>query len=265
MSDVRECFRMMEGRGILGVERLRHVETIEPHLVGIALFVPESAGGGSRHMHQIVIEQGGSLGVAWIGSGGVQEQKLAAQQDVVLLEFFRLPGGDGAICADKLIDRALDVVEVARIGSIKPEGIHAIEQRAQLVVPDITHASGCKTAIGPARNGRVGGTFRPGTGLGGGLDGGLGGRRQAAHYCGEQQRPKQNAIALHFDSRCNVSQLSRFPPLPQKISKSRFFDSAALRSEGWGTGHYKNNENALKTKEAADLSSPFCVQAKAGG
>jgi hypothetical protein len=26
------------------------------------------------------------------------------------------------------------------------------------------------------------------------------------------------------------------PPISQNISKSRFFDSAALRSEGWGTG-----------------------------
>jgi len=97
-------------------------------------------------MNKLLIKQRSGLGVARILRDAIQKQKLSPQQNVVELVFFRLPCGDGAIGRDKLIDRALDVFVIARIGGVQPHRIHAFQQRAQFVVP------------GPAL---TGGTRRP--------------------------------------------------------------------------------------------------------
>ncbi len=72
-----------------------------------------------------------------------------------------LERGDGAVGRDELIDRALDVVEVARIDGGEPHGVHAFEQRAELVVPSHGSAGGSDAAVGPAGHGGVGGALRP--------------------------------------------------------------------------------------------------------
>jgi hypothetical protein len=40
------------------------------------------------------------------------------------------------------------------------------------------------------------------------------------------------------------------PPIPQKSPRSRFFDSASFRSEGWGTEDYSKNKRCSKCGSA---------------
>ena len=51
LCNIAESLGAMKHRGILGIKRFRHVETVEPHLIRISLLVPESPGRRARLMH----------------------------------------------------------------------------------------------------------------------------------------------------------------------------------------------------------------------
>ena len=159
MGDVAEVLRVMGDGGILGAKGLGHVEAIEPHLVGIALLVPEAAGGISRLLRELIVEKGGGGQIALVARDAVEEEKLAAEKDVVELMFLRLERGDGSVRGEKGIDRVLDVVEVARIGGVQPNRIHSFKEGAKLVVPGPWCARSGESAVGPAGNGGIGGAL----------------------------------------------------------------------------------------------------------
>ena len=118
--------------------------------------MPESAGGSARLVKQLLVKEVGRRQIAPVLRNSVQKQKLSAEQNAVKLILFHRISGDGAIGSDKLIDRTLDVVEVARIGGVQPHRIHAFQKRAQFIVPDPVGTGRRQAPIGPAHDDRVG-------------------------------------------------------------------------------------------------------------
>ena len=104
LRDVGEFFGMMGDGSVFGAEGLGHVEAVEPHLVGIALLVPVAAFGVARLLRELIVEEGGGGEVALVLRDAVEEEKLAAEEDVVELMLFGLERGDGAVGCDELID-----------------------------------------------------------------------------------------------------------------------------------------------------------------
>src|ERR1700677_100373 len=104
MGDVIEVFGVMGDGGVLGAEGFGHVDAVQPHLVGVALLVPVAARSGSRLLRELVVEKGGGREIAWVVCYLVEEQKLAAEQDVVELMLVGLERGDGTVGSEKGVD-----------------------------------------------------------------------------------------------------------------------------------------------------------------
>jgi len=152
----------MRERGVFRVERLGHVEAVEPHLVGITLLVPEAARGVSRLVSELIVKKGGGGEIALVLRDAIKKEKLAAEENVVELMLFRLERWNRAIGRDEGIDRVLDVAEVAGIGGVQPNRVEAFEEGAELVVPDPGSSGRNEPAIGPAGDRGIGGKLGPG-------------------------------------------------------------------------------------------------------
>ncbi len=128
--DVGKCLRMMRDGGVLGAEGLGHVEAIEPHLIRVALLMPVAAFGVARLPGELAHKECRGGKVAPVEGDAIEQQQLAAKEDVVELLLGGLEGGNRSIRSDELIDCGLDVVEVAGVDGLQPHRVHAIEERA---------------------------------------------------------------------------------------------------------------------------------------
>ena len=127
MGDVGEVFRVMGDGSVLGAERLGHVEAVKPHLIGIALLVPVTAGDVAWLLSKLIVKKFSGGEIALVARDAIQQEKLAAEKNVIELMFFRFQSGDGAIGGDERVDRLLDVIEVAGIGGVEVDGVHPFE------------------------------------------------------------------------------------------------------------------------------------------
>ena len=106
--------------GILGIERLSHVETIEPHLMRIDLFVPEPTVRRSRMRLQLLTKQCGSFPVFFLTCHFVKQQQAATGIDVVEVVLSYVVSANTAVGVDEVVDSFLYETEVTTIACIKP-------------------------------------------------------------------------------------------------------------------------------------------------
>ena len=76
----------MVGGGIGGVERLGHVQAVQPYLAGIDLLVPEGAGLGPGLLPELSAGRFDRSGIPRIGSGLIQGNQRPGRADMVQVE-----------------------------------------------------------------------------------------------------------------------------------------------------------------------------------
>ena len=122
-------------RGILGVERLGHVQSVEPHLVRVDLLVPEAPVGVAGLLLQLGVERVERHLIAHVARAVVQFEKGAPGTDVVEV-VFRLPIGQHLPAGTH--DRVEITLGIGRelLDAVHPAGIRDGEQfESRGVVP----------------------------------------------------------------------------------------------------------------------------------
>src|SRR3990172_165512 len=99
--------------GILSQEGSRHVNSIQPHLVGIDLLVPESIAFIARLGSQLFNQQIERLTIPLINGSFQSAEKQFAWVDLVEVVFVHAIGADSAIGPDKPVDPVRNKTQVA--------------------------------------------------------------------------------------------------------------------------------------------------------
>ena len=86
-------------------------------------------------MSELIVEKRGGGEISLVARDAVEEEELAAKENVIELMLFGLERWDRAIGREEGIDGALNVVKVLGIGGREPDRVHAFEKGAELVVP----------------------------------------------------------------------------------------------------------------------------------
>src|SRR2546430_12905713 len=97
LRDIVEGCVLVKGRGVLGVERLAHVQAIEPHLVRINLLVPKATLMRARLRLQLFAQQIGSLLVFLLFSYPIERQQKFSFVDIIEVVVVQLVGFDRAL------------------------------------------------------------------------------------------------------------------------------------------------------------------------
>ena len=96
LDDIAALFHLAELRFVPHVERLRHVETVQPYLVGIDVLVPEASFLCSRHRIQLGSYMIQRQFVFLIPGLVIQEEEVAGGVDVVQVVLCDIIGADGS-------------------------------------------------------------------------------------------------------------------------------------------------------------------------
>ena len=135
LGNVVEVLRLLEGRSVFRTKRLRHVRAIQPHLVGINLFVPVASAHRARLHSQLIVQELRRLRVLLLLRHPVEQQIGAAHLHVVQGMRVGLVGRNCAVCGHILIHRGLDVRKIVAVPGGMPFRGHPIQQRALFVRP----------------------------------------------------------------------------------------------------------------------------------
>ena len=135
MSHIVEPCRLVESRGELGIERGGHIDTVQPHLVGIDLLVPEAPFLSAWMGPQLLPQQRSSLFVALVTGGFVQEEQQLALVDLVKIVLFRTIGPDAAIWTDEFVNIPLDKGIDFLLTGFLPQLLQGKESYTGLVMP----------------------------------------------------------------------------------------------------------------------------------
>ena len=76
--------------GIHRIERFRHIEAVQPHLVGIRLLVPEGARLGARLVLELPAGRLDGHGVPDVRGGLIQADQRPGRADMVQVELFQV-------------------------------------------------------------------------------------------------------------------------------------------------------------------------------
>ena len=96
-ADILVAFAVLIFTGVLSVEHLGHIQTIQPHLVGVNGLVPEIALMGTGLTEQLAIEGINGLAVLFLAALGVDIKKNTALADVVQIIVLFLEAADAAV------------------------------------------------------------------------------------------------------------------------------------------------------------------------
>ncbi len=220
--DVVERLGLGERGGVFGVERLGHVEAVEPHLLRIFSFVPESAGGRARVIDQLLAQERRGLVILRVLRHAVKKQQLAAEQNIVERIFVRFVSRDGTVRSDELIHGLLHVIVVVAIGRVVPDGVHSFEQSAEFVVPHPVCAGRGEAARCPSLDRGVRHLLRPRQFL----------RAQRLRERSQQRERQKSQENTDARSACNGMKIVQ----EESKKTTRFGCSSCLLSLGKGHG-----------------------------
>ena len=132
---VKAVFPLVVGKLILHIERLGHVQSIQPDLVGIDLFVPEIAGGGSGLFPELAVHGFNGLAVLFPASEFVEVKKSFSRVYIVKIVFFRVIGGDSAILPHKVVNKPVSKFQIFGIFFDMVQFQDSLDHAAVYVVP----------------------------------------------------------------------------------------------------------------------------------
>src|SRR5947208_6275983 len=126
LRDIVEICILMQSLRILRVERLGHVQAVKPHLRGIDLLVPEAAVGSTWLGLQLCAQKRGRLEVLFFFRDLIEQQQNSAVEYVVEVVVVKPVRLNRAIIAYKLVDSALDVLELIPVTCFASNAIHTL-------------------------------------------------------------------------------------------------------------------------------------------
>ena len=147
-GDVVEKPALPRRGSIFRIERLAHVEAVEPDLVGIDLLVPEQATLSARLRLQLGEDILHCLVIFLRRAVFAQPQEGARRADVVDVVFFLLVAAeDGAVVRDDVVIPAVDVGEEGRVAV----GLVDIEEGEKFQAGRVVPFEGALAAVEPLR------------------------------------------------------------------------------------------------------------------
>ena len=93
-------------------KHLRHVQAVQPNLIGVNQFVPKVAGVGARLLVQLAFEQINCLLVLGFAGFLVQLEKHTAFVDIIQVEFVLTVTAECAILEDVIVHKTFYKVEI---------------------------------------------------------------------------------------------------------------------------------------------------------
>ena len=135
VCDVVKVFRSAESFCEFGIKGCRHVNAIQPHLVGVDSFMPKPTFARARMRPQLLSEQLSGLSIALVARLIVQEKEQLARVDLIEVILLETVGPNIARRANKVIDVAFDVVKVFLILGFEPHLFDSCECNTWFVVP----------------------------------------------------------------------------------------------------------------------------------
>ena len=112
---------------VAGIERLAHVQAVEPHLPGIHLLVPEASVRCARLLLQLPEQRVHGQAVFLVAGLFPEIKQQTTGADMIQIEVGQLVGPDLALRPDHGIDKLLHIVPVATVAGAAVE----IQQREQ--------------------------------------------------------------------------------------------------------------------------------------
>ncbi len=135
LRNVVEILRLLKGDGVLGAKGRCHVRSVQPHLVGIDLFVPVSPARRPGLQGELVVNILRRLVVLRLLGHAINQKHGPSQLNLIQTMRVGMVVLDRSIFSYIFIDRSLDVAEVVPVGSRMPLGCHAIQQDSFFVSP----------------------------------------------------------------------------------------------------------------------------------
>ena len=112
-----------------------HVQTIQPHLIGVTFFVPKTIFFVAGVAIELAAQQICGFFVLFFFGFLVQQQQRTAGRHVVDVVIFQLIGADATVFLHKMVDVFFDVVVIPYIASMLPKAFETFKYEALLVIP----------------------------------------------------------------------------------------------------------------------------------
>ena len=134
IADTRRI--VLRHQAVFHIERRGHMQPIQPHLVGVALFVPESPVGCARLPAQLVAQHVCRPQVLFIPRRLVEIQQLPPVADVVQIELIeRVVANRAAFIRHERVHCVLDVIEILLFARHGVQRLHAAPRHAVVIAP----------------------------------------------------------------------------------------------------------------------------------
>ena len=120
---------------ILHIERLGHVQTVKPHLIGVDLFVPEIAGGSPGLAFQLAVYGIDGFAVLFFPGKLIEVEKSLSGIDIVQIVLQRVIGGDGTIFLHEIVDKTVCEFQISGILSDVVQLQNCLDHTSVNVIP----------------------------------------------------------------------------------------------------------------------------------
>ncbi len=135
VNDVLALLHLREAGLVAHVERLRHVEAVQPDLVRVDVLVPEAAFLRARHRVELGADKVERLPVLFIAGLVVEKEQVRRGVDVVEVVLLDVVGPDRPVLPDKEIDELLRKIKILLLARDLVEGEDGGDHAAVDVVP----------------------------------------------------------------------------------------------------------------------------------
>src|SRR6186713_395505 len=115
IDDIVKIFRRSKLLCILGIKKITHIETIQPHLVRISEFMPEASLFRSWLPVQLFTEKLSRLFILFFFGSMIERKENSSWCDVIEIVFQNIIGFNTAIGLDIFVHHFFYVVEVCGI------------------------------------------------------------------------------------------------------------------------------------------------------
>jgi hypothetical protein len=104
VDNIIEYRRHVIPRGIFGIKRPCHIQAIQPHLVGVDLFVPESAAEGAHLMLKLVDQNTDRSSIPRVAGRLKQWEQQPARVNLIQVIFIYLVAAYLSLRVDKMVN-----------------------------------------------------------------------------------------------------------------------------------------------------------------
>src|SRR5688572_12050610 len=124
-----------ENLRVLRIERLAHIEPVEPHLPRVYLLVPKAAFLGSRVRPELRAEKLNDLSILLVSRYAIHRHHRRAGRDVIDVVFLKMIVLMVSLFVDPMIHALLNVTKIFRIASRVPHLFDRLQDHSLFVVP----------------------------------------------------------------------------------------------------------------------------------